>query len=117
MLDLNERDILEIAKGGLKYNPYLNGIDKNELIEELAQTSLDTIKKFENVSNLERPYIDLDEVQDFLNKLLHKVDNMVKKSEFENFRKVFFEIEENIITNLENQRDYLLDNYNEILGD
>lgn len=94
---LNDLDLQRLKDGSYKTDPYLSKLNPSDIISELANRP--------DPVTLEVPYIELDDIEHLLN----KVKELVPKSKC----KQFDDISDQILTNLENQRDYFIDNYKE----
>lgn len=94
---LNDLDLQKLKDGSYKTDPYLSRLNPSDIIAELVDRSKPPV--------LESPYIELDDIEHLLN----KVKELVPKSKC----KLFDDISDQILANLENQRDYLMGNYEE----
>lgn len=77
MIELNESDIKELADGNLKLNKYLNGLDRDELIQTLARNIEPYIDKLEELRDLNDEFYNvLERLNEYL--LTHSTDKLEK---------------------------------------
>ena len=108
---LNDSDIKDIASGNLSQIKYLNNIDKDDLIVELAQRLATIIESIDKYNAYECPTVPTEDVEDLLDRMIDKIEPLIKKTELKTFENIWLDYHDQISNELEKADEYNREQY------